>query len=1146
MLATSSSGGGKGSTYSSALSPLLQSQRQDWNVNQPYKPLPHPAEAFTQGGFGPLSPVQPMPIDVLREDGRPDTRRMQYPVGWNLPVGTPGSEGIKLATFATLRAVADMYSVARSAVNKRKGEILGLKWDIVPTSEAEQAMQGDDDARADFEKRRAQVVEFFQHPDSDRAKYPSFKKWLSALLEDRFVCDAVAIRLRPPRRKGAGPLGSNLASLDLVDGTTIRPLLDLQGATPKTPAVAYQQYLWGVPRVDLLSVITDADVELLDEDPVEEYRADQLIYMRDEVRDWTPYGFSLVEKALVPISIGLARQQYQNDYFQEGSIPGQFITPGPDISTPAQIRQLQDALNAMAGDIGNKHRIIVLPPGSKAEPQKPHPLADQFDEWIISQVAMPFGLTPMDLGVTPRVSAVQSPSESRQLSEINTDAGSQTRVEPVCEDLKNSIFDFVIQEIFGQRDMEWSWGLTQRGDNKDDEISQHITLVTNGLESIDQALVELGKTPWGLPETSVPMVLTATGPVPLAAVAAEHAPAPGDAPDQPGQPAEQLEDDDLTTPAHEAARALPTTPGSPDKPAGKDDGPADGGDTAKAIGAELQILERYLRKGRPPGEFRTTLLPAEALEAAEAELPKGVAAAVSAAAAKTATARRHARRAAHLAAAMTRVAGRLGQLVHGHRTGRLSMPQALDDGVRVMADGYTAAMQAGSSDAAADHQVDTIDLSAQAADRAEAQRGFLARLIKDYTGLSTAQLAARLNLYGNTLNGAYNAGYGQTMLATGQSYEIIWHLGAAEHCELCVERDGKVFTFKSLPGWPGDGDFGGADALCLGGPNCHCSLEYRQGGRALAEGGNTQRPDSVAYYRQQLIDITAARQAAAAERADFVDSLPDELNPVDFTSAQGRALARDQLRQVVADLVNARIRQSGGYPGITVEPQDIPASIIAQLLPEESRGAELDLPQPLPRINLAQAVAQMFTKAAQALPGEVLTQLMTDTVNDLTKARGHSLSPRSGMISLDLPEGLIEPVPGGVADHHITLVYLGPDVDDDALEEACARARAAAAAVPGPLAGTLQGIDSFEPSASSDGLRPVFAPVALPGVEQLRALLEDLSASEHTTYHPHVTLAYVGPDETRPAPLPRIPVEFTHLSVHRGDDVIRIPLGGSR
>lgn len=1143
MLATS---GGKGNA-TSALSPLLQSQ-QSWNVNQPYRPLPHPAEAFTAGGFGPMSPIQPMPIDVLRDDdGRPDPRRMQYPVGWNLPVGTPGNEGIKLATFATLRSVADMYSVGRSAVDKRKNEILGLKWDIVPTDEAEHAMQGDEDLRADWEKRRAQVIDFFKRPDSDRAKYPSFKKWLAALLEDRFVVDAVAIRLRPPRKRGAGPFGSNLASLDLLDGTTIRPLLDLHGATPQPSAVGYQQYLWGVPRVDLLSVITDADVELLGEEPVEEYRADQLIYMREEVRDWTPYGFSLVEKALLPMSIGLARQQYQSDYFQEGSIPGQFITPGPDISTPAQISQLQNALNAMAGDIGNKHRIIVLPPGSKAEPQKKLPLADQFDEWIISQVAMPFGLTPMDLGVTPRVSAVQSPSESKQLSEINTDKGSQTRIEPVCDDLKTGLFDYVIHEIFGQKDMEWSWGITQRGDNRDDEINQHVELVKNGLESVDEARGELGKTPWGLPETSVPLVLTATGPVPLSAVASENAPAEDSAPAGPGQSATRQSDDELTTPAHEAARALPSTPGAP----GTDTKPAVGAgqDAAKALTAELQILERYLRKGRPPAEFRSTVLPAEALAAAEAELPKGVAAAVTAAAAKTASNRRQQRRATHLAAAMTTVASRLGHLVHEHRGGRLSLPHVVDAGVQVMADGYQHAMDAGSQDASDDHpDTPTIDLTAQAADRAETQRGFLSRLLKDFAVLSAAQLAARLALYGQTLTGAYNAGYGQTLQATGRTYEIIWHLGHAEHCKLCVDRDGKVFTFKDLPGWPGDGEFGGIKAICLGGPNCKCELEYREAGQSLAFGSNTQRPDSVPYYQQQLIDITATREDLAAERADFVDSLPDTLNPVDFTSAQGRALSRDQLRTVLADLANARIRDSGGYPGITVEPQDIPAEIIAQLLPEEARGAELGMPQPLPRIDLQQALAQMFAGkvAALDLTKKEFTALMTDAIGDLAKhARGYELSPRSGMISLDLPEGLIDPVPGGVTDHHITVVYLGPAVDDDAFAEAVERAQAAAAAVPGPLTGTIGGIDSFEPSASSDGLVPAFAHVAVPGIARLRALLEDLSASQHATYHPHVTLAYLDPGDPPPDPLPLTPVDFTHLSVHRGDEVVRIPLSAT-
>jgi hypothetical protein len=51
------------------------------------------------------------------------------------------------------------------------------------------------------------------------------------------------------------------------------------------------------------------------------------------------------------------------------------------------------------------------------------------------------------------------------------------------------------------------------------------------------------------------------------------------------------------------------------------------------------------------------------------------------------------------------------------------------------------------------------------------------------------------------------------------------------------------------------------------------------------------------------------------------------------------------------------------------------------------------------------------------------------------------------MISLDLPEGTIAPVPGGVSDHHITICYIGPDVDDGAFALACLRAQQAAAAI---------------------------------------------------------------------------------------------------
>lgn len=930
------------------MSPLVASYAAQFNFNRPYgSMLPRPANVFTEGAFGPLLPVAPVGIDAPSDSGRPDPRRGQYPVGWNLPQ-QPGQEGIKLTSFATLRAVADMFSTARACVDKRIHEIVGLGWDIVPTDEAEQAMRGDDDLRGDWEQRRAKIVNFFEHPDSDRAKYPTFGSWLTGLLEDRFVIDAVALHLHPPRKKGGGLFGSNLASLDLLAGDTIRPLLNLSGATPTPTAVGYQQFLWGVPRVDLMSVITDADLDELDE-PVDEFRADQLLYLRSHPRAWTPYGFSPVEKSLLPISIGLSRQQYQQTFFSDGSIPGQWITPGPDISTPQQIRQLQDALNAMAGDIGNKHRIIVLPPGSKAEAQKPPPLADQTDEWILSQVTMNFGLTPMDLGVTPRVSAVQSPSESRQLSEINTDKGAQTRIEPETTWLKETIFDYVIQQVFGQKDMEWSWGLTDRGESRDDQIAQHIQLIGNGLESIDEGRVDLGHTPWGLPETSVPLIITATGAVPLSTIATSDDPDTSnedinDSPEQPDQ-AQKPTDAELTTPAHEAAEDLPNTPGAGNpEPAAQ-----------KALTAELEILGRYLRKGRPVARFRSTVLPAEALAAAEAELPKGVAAAVQAAATAVVRKSQQQRRARHLHQAMTRVASGLGRLAHDVRKGRISHVAFVDDGVDVMAGGYQHAMSAGSADAADDHpDTPTVDFQDQAQERAQGQAGFLGRLLTAVMAASAvADLVNRLRMYADTLTGAYNAGYGLTVKASHPQYEIEWELGETEHCALCLERDGKIFTFDSLPGWPGDGGFGGAGAVCLGGPKCGCSLIYREGGRTMALGTNTQREAAGPYYQSQLENITAARQQAEQAREDFLGGIPAD--------AAARAHTRDSIRRGLADLANQRIRQSGGYPGVSVAPQDIPAQMVADLLPPSAKSAS-----PAVGKDLASTVYEALSKVYPA------------------------------------------------------------------------------------------------------------------------------------------------------------------------------------
>jgi 2'-5' RNA ligase len=119
-------------------------------------------------------------------------------------------------------------------------------------------------------------------------------------------------------------------------------------------------------------------------------------------------------------------------------------------------------------------------------------------------------------------------------------------------------------------------------------------------------------------------------------------------------------------------------------------------------------------------------------------------------------------------------------------------------------------------------------------------------------------------------------------------------------------------------------------------------------------------------------------------------------------------------------------------------------------------------------------------------------------------------------------------------------------VDDEHLVTVLLEARKAAASAPGPLTGVLSGIGTFPPSASSDGKVPVFIPARVPGAERLRSTLEHLSASEHPDWAPHVTLAYLEPGDPLPeAPAPVL-VTFTHLSVHRGDEVHRFKLGAGQ
>lgn len=759
-------------------------------------PIPRPRETF-DGLFGPLQPITPLPVDRPPQGAeRPAPRRWQYPVGWNMPIGVPGSEW-KLVPFATLRQYADLYSICRACIQVRKEEILALEWDIVPTAEGEKVAAADRAARAEQEAAIRALKTFFAQPDPD---YYNFHSWLSALLEEVFVVDALALYLHPSRERGKGVLGSDLAALELLDGTTIRPLLDHRGQTPRPPAPAYQQYLYGVPRVDLLDVILGRDVELLGEEPVREYRADQLLYLPYVRRTWTPYGFPPTERALIPIATGLKRQQWALDYFASGSIPGVFVVPDKSITNPQQLRQLQDALNAIAGDLAFRHQAIVLPGGSRVHETRDRALASEFDHLVIDQVAMAFDVTPSELGLMPsgRSEGLGGSGFHRaQAALIQRKA-----TKPLLRWLKRAVFDLVIQELCGRRDLEWHWLGLEEAEDEEKKARINQIYVQLGVKSIDEVRTELGLPPWGLPETSIPMTFGPTAPTPLA-------------PEPPLSHAaleEALEDEGEEPPPVLLAAQL----------------------------AEVTALGNYVRHGKPVEAFRPAFLsPALVRAAAVMVAELGYRPGVRLVKRKLALSRR-AHRERVLAPIRHRLIAQLrSHLYQAAGASKAAGPHTVDTLVSLLRAGYGEAFAAGRKEARAAPRA-SATWEAWLDDRAAAQRDYVTGFLQDVLAgaLSDDAIDARLNLYAGTLTGAYEAGYASGVVDTvadgdDEAVQLTWYTsGDTNVCALCAERDGKSYTLAELldEGFPGDGDFGDR---CEGGPNCRCVVVYETTGKAV-------------------------------------------------------------------------------------------------------------------------------------------------------------------------------------------------------------------------------------------------------------------------------------------------------------------------
>lgn len=462
--------------------------------------LPRTEEAFTSTAFPMGIPIPPAPINPTRDDGRALPRRSEFPISWNLP-----GSGQPHVPWRALRSFADSVDIVRRCIETRKSQLIQLDWDItVDENVIDDLIEqtGDENrfrvrrqALLDLKDDIVRVREFLLRPD--RINGLDFNDWLMMALEEHFVLDALAIYPH-------FDLGGDLHSLEILDGSTIKPLLDHRGATPQPPAPAYQQILYGFPRGEFMQ--SDASAA--------EFLSDQLIYRPRYRRSWTPYGYSNTEQALVAGDLYLKRQEWIRSEFTDGVPPEVLIgwikdaTVPSWLDTPEKLRAFETVLNAeLAGNTRERHRMKFLPPGFEphdlqnfAERYKP-----DYDEYLVKILCAMFDISPAEMGFTPRTGIGGKGFEEGQENTTN-----RKGIRPLASWVQGILNDVCRNYLEMPAELTFTWlGLEREDEDKRSETRQGE--VKTGGRRLNEWRGEMGLPPYDIPEADEPFIVTGKG-----------------------------------------------------------------------------------------------------------------------------------------------------------------------------------------------------------------------------------------------------------------------------------------------------------------------------------------------------------------------------------------------------------------------------------------------------------------------------------------------------------------------------------------------------------------------------------------------------------------------------------------------------------
>jgi len=445
--------------------------------------------------FGPGNPIIPGAINPINPaTGRPEPRRYEYQVAQNINIVPT-----RLVPFQTLRDAGDSIDILRRCIEVIKSKINGLDFDIVLGNDASEkiaAESGGDHVRAMAKAREKytdeinRLREFWENPD--KANGYTWQDWINIAVEDILVIDAWAIYPQPT-------VGGDLYGFQILDGSTIKPLIDDRGMRPMPPNAAFQQILYGFPR---------SEFSATEEDPKAdgEFTSDQLAYMVKNRRSTTVYGFSPVERALPLADIYLRRQQWIRAEYTDGVLPELMFTTDEDWGTnPDLLLAYERILNDdLAGQTQQRKRARLLPKGLAPVVNDGYgeKFKDTLDDYLITSICGHFGVQPSEIGFSPKGGLGGS-----GFSEGQAENAEAIGIGPLANWISKQITNISYTYLGMPRELEFKLLLSERRDTEENARKNQIEVTSAG-KSVNERRSELGLPLLDTPQADMPILVS--------------------------------------------------------------------------------------------------------------------------------------------------------------------------------------------------------------------------------------------------------------------------------------------------------------------------------------------------------------------------------------------------------------------------------------------------------------------------------------------------------------------------------------------------------------------------------------------------------------------------------------------------------------